>query len=643
MNRHIDADRFHRTMVMKQRKRLGEVLKDAGHIESSELERVVEEQRGKAVRLGELLLERNLIRKEDLIPALEESTHYKYVDCQQVPVSDEALKAVPVQLAKKHCLLPMYIEDGKLAVAMSSPQSLNAIDELQFATGKLILPHLGFERDIKAAIVRWYGEDAEAGNESEQHKSLQLAESDLGALEFLTLGTAEANLEAHREMEAERRKQRTPATQVVSSILAAAVIRKASDVHIDPQERKILVRLRVDGMMQDLMELPREQQGSVVSRIKILADMDIAERRVPQDGRFLLRFRSEKIDLRAATLPTQHGEKIVIRLLDPKATRVSFADLGIPTAGHERITEVLAKPQGMLLVVGPTGSGKTTTLYAAINCLRSRPVNIITVEDPVEYVLEGINQVQVNQKSGRSFANSLRSILRQDPNVIMVGEIRDAETAEIALTASQTGHLLLSTLHTNDSVSAITRLIDLNIPPFLVASSITGIIAQRLVRRLCSCAREVEIPFAYAMRLQEAGIYDHRTTAFAPVGCRKCDHNGYKGRLGVYEILVSDEEIRNLIRCEASPDQIREQARSAGMRLLQEEAFEKVQMGLTSLEEVFRVIPFSAGSSTQCVRCRRMLSPEFVICPFCGTTPSLKNSRHQSKSSATSCTGGNRP
>ncbi len=628
---------------MKNKRRLGEVLKDSGHIGASDLEKAIEEQKGKAIRLGELLLERNLIQRDDLIPALEETTLYKYVDCRAVRVSDDALGSIPVQLAKKHCVLPLFYEEGRLAVAMASPQTLNTLDELQFASGKIVVPYLGFEKDIRAAIAKWYGDDAEQIGDPEQKNSLRLAESDLGTLEFLTSDTTESNLDAHRELEAERRKQRTPATQIVSSILAAAVTRKASDVHIDPQERKLLVRLRIDGMLQDLMELPREHQGSVISRIKILADMDIAERRIPQDGRFLLRFRSEKIDLRASTLPTQHGEKIVIRLLDPKATRVSFADLGIPPAGHEYLSEVLSKPQGMLLVVGPTGSGKTTTLYAAINFLRTRSVNIITVEDPVEYVLEGINQVQVNPKSGRSFASSLRSILRQDPNVIMVGEIRDAEAAEIALTASQTGHLLLSTLHTNDSISVISRLMDLDIPPYLIASSLTGIISQRLVRRLCSCRKEIDLPAPFAIRLAEAGLVDYGGKTFASVGCKKCDFQGYKGRLGVFEILILDETLRNLIRCEASPEEIRDQARNAGLRLLQEEALEKVQIGLTSLDEVFRVIPFSPGSSsTLCVRCHRLLSPEFVLCPFCGTTPSIKGSRHQSKPSVNAFSRGNR-
>lgn len=617
---------------MKKIKRLGEVLRESGRINSSDLEKAIEDQKSRAIRLGELLLERNLIKREDLIPALEEATYYKYMDCRTVTVASEALQLVPFSLAKKHCSLPLYHEDGKLAVVMSSPQALNALDELQFASGMRIAPFLGFEREIREAIAKWYGDDPEENEASDQQHALRLRENDLGTLEFLTADSRESNLEAHRELEAEKRKQLTPATQVVSSILAAAVTRKASDIHIDPQEKGILVRLRIDGILRDLIELSREQQGSVISRIKILSDMDIAERRVPQDGRFLVRFRSEKLDLRVSTLPTQHGEKIVIRLLDPRATRVSFLDLGISQEHAERITGILLRPQGMLLVAGPTGSGKTTTLYAAINVLRSRPVNIITVENPIEYVLDGINQVQVNPKSGRSFAGSLRSILRQDPNVIMVGEIRDTETAEIALTASQTGHLLLSTIHTNDSVSVITRLVDLNIPPFLVASSITGIIAQRLVRRLCTCRLETKISAPYAKLLAAAGLSDLKIPVYAPGSCHECDNSGYKGRLGVFEILTLDEELRNLIRSEASPEQIRDQARNKGWRPLQEEAFDKVRMGLTSLEEVFRVISFSAGNSEQCACCSRMLAPEFLLCPYCGASRPKKSTKDRSKS-----------
>jgi type II secretory ATPase GspE/PulE/Tfp pilus assembly ATPase PilB-like protein len=355
-----------------------------------------------------------------------------------------------------------------------------------------------------------------------------------------------------------------------------------------------------------------------VSRVKILADMDIAERRVPQDGRFLVQIGGSHLDLRVSTLPTHYGEKVVMRLLDPSSTRVGFTELGLDEHNSKALSTILSMPQGMLLVTGPTGSGKSTTLYSAINALRSPNINIITVEDPVEYKIEEINQVQVNPKIGLTFATCLRSILRQDPNVIMVGEIRDIETAEIALRASQTGHMVLSTLHTNDAISAITRLLDLGVPPFLIASSLTAIIAQRLVRKLCACRDEVPMTPDYASRLLSAGIVDFESKMYQPVGCAKCEDSGYKGRTGIYEMLIVDDQIRNAIRGGVRDDEVRNMARSGGMRLMQEDALEKVKAGITTIEEVLRVISFEQALAMRCRNCGKALAPTFLFCPYCG-------------------------
>jgi len=604
---------------MKEKKSLGRILMERGTLTAANLEKAIEQQRIVAMHLGELLLSRQVVSKESLIPALEEVTGCEYFDCRTAEVDPEILSLIPVDIATRNCVFPVSITNGRLMVVMSIPQRLNLIDELSFVSGKTIIPRLGFENEISEAIDKWYGKPKELEAEYENHKFLELEESNMGDMEFLSSSSRKAQVEAYREYESEQRLIKTEATKIVSSLLTAAIRKKASDIHLDPQIKGIMVRLRIDGILQDIKMIPEKHQAKVTSRIKILADMDISERRVPQDGRILVKLNNLKLDLRVATLPTQYGEKVVIRILDTANAAVDFAELGFSSRDKECILSCLERPQGMLLVCGPTGSGKTTTLYAAINTLRKQPLNIITIEDPVEYVIEGINQVQVNQKSGRTFSGCLRSILRQDPNVIMVGEIRDTETAEIALTASQTGHLLLSTVHTNDSISAITRLTDLKIAPFLTASSLTGVIAQRLVRKLCSCRREGSIPPQYANRLKAAGIHDLSGSVYEPGGCIECDNTGYRGRLCTTEVLIIDEEIQNLIRKGAYHDQIRENARKNGFTTLQEAAWEKVRLGLTSLEEIFRLIPFNDESAQRCHHCSRILSPEFVVCPFCGT------------------------
>ena len=578
-----------RIAAQVRKRKLGEVLQERGHISQHNLTRAMQEQAGKTILLGELLLGRGLVSKDDLVAALEQVTGLRYVDCGSATVDDNMLKFVPRRVADRYCALPLCREGNKLVTVMAEPQNLHSLDELRFASGMDISPRLGFRAEIKLAIEKHYARAALSA--AEEEGALPAEEKELPEIEFFTTSSRESNQEAIREFQADLRKQTTPAVRLVSTIISAAATKNASDIHIDPQGTRTVVRIRVDGILRDLMEVPSRLQESLISRIKIIADMDIAERRAPQDGRLLARVGRDQIDLRVSTLPTHYGEKVVIRLLDARSALVHFIDLGLSQEDSDLLAQMLAEPQGMLLVTGPTGSGKTTTLYAALNRLRSRTLNIITVEDPIEYVLEGINQVQVKYKLGRAFADCLRSILRQDPNVIMLGEIRDSETAEIALTAAQTGHLVLSTLHTNDSVSAITRLIDLNVPPFLVSSSVSGIIAQRLVRRLCSCRDEVAMSPEYRARLLAAGVEDVETRMYIPVGCSLCDDTGYQGRIGIYEVLVADEGICSAIRAGAEPHEIRSLARSNGMKLMQEQALTKVRMGLTSLDEVLRVVP----------------------------------------------------
>jgi type IV pilus assembly protein PilB len=604
------------------RKRLGDLLQERGRVSQNDIESAVLEQQRTSVRLGELLLQRGLVDKNELVAALEETTHTKYVDCQATPVDSQVLALIPRTVAARCSVLPLFLEGKRLVVVMAEPQNLSAIDEIKFISSMEISPRLGFAAEIHAAIDMHYGpatpEDDEAKADTKDENLLQIDEADASNIEFFTNEARGSEEDAIKEFHAAMSKQRTPAVRLFSTLVAAASDKKASDIHIDPQASTTVVRLRVDGILRDLMQVPLQLQESLVSRIKILANMDIAERRAPQDGRVMVRVGTNKLDLRVATLSTHYGEKVVIRLLDPRAARIGFPDLGLSPEQLGIVTEILANPQCMFLVTGPTGSGKTTTLYAGLNMVRSRAVNVITVEDPIEYMLEGINQVQVHTKAGRTFAKCLRSILRQDPNVIMVGEIRDAETAEIALTAAQTGHLVLSTLHTNDSISAIMRLTDLGVSPSLIAASMSAVIAQRLVRRLCSCRDEVAMTPQFAARLSAGGFSEFESKMLVPVGCPACDGTGYKGRVGIFEILVFDEELRYLIRSNAPPAEIRSHVRASGLRSFQEEALEKIRQGVTSLEEVFRVIPFIAASPSRCRVCKRHLTPDFLLCPYCG-------------------------
>src|SRR5580692_10688536 len=547
-----------------KRKKLGELLLDRGYLTPANLQKLFKEQEGNMVRLGELILERGLVDKSILVKALEEVSRVPYLDCTTIQCDKAALQLVPNAMAIRLSVLPIEMDQTRLVVAMVEPQNIATIDELRFSTGKDILPRFGFRVEILSAIVRNY-----VGLENAAPASHPASTSEEGAttdVEFISTSSRQANQEAIREIQAELTQRRTPAVRLVSDIIQQAMLKKASDIHIEPQATATIVRIRVDGILRELESIPRNVQNSLVSRIKILSDMDIGERRAPQDGRFMVAVGQRRVDMRVSTLPTQYGEKVVMRLLEASAPISSFADLGLPRAVADRVRQLIALPQGMLLVTGPTGSGKSTTLYSALNLLRKPAVNIVTVEDPVEYALSGINQVHVNTKAGLTFASCLRSILRQDPNVIMIGEIRDLETAEIAMKAAQTGHMVLSTLHTNDSISAVARLLDLGVPSFLLGSSLTGILAQRLLRKLCACHVQHTLTMDERDRLAASGWFSPPENVPWPKGCERCDSTGYKGRKGIYELLVIDEPIRAILRSGYKPDLVKAAARAAGMR-----------------------------------------------------------------------------
>jgi type IV pilus assembly protein PilB len=591
------------------KKRIGDVLLESGQITEQDLNRALAIQKEKKLRLGEALLHTN-IAKTNVGKAIEEVQGVPFIQCPD-DISPEVLATVPRAIAVRCCALPLRVNDRILVVALADPQNLTHLDELQFCSGKLISPRFSFTEDIVAAIKKFYGEDRFADIPVPQRpevKSSQVAEvefekdsfSDVAVddIEFVTASTQDESKDAQAAT-----LQDTLAVRLVSMILAKAAQKRASDIHIEPQIRGTTVRLRIDGILREFMTIPSEHQSAVVSRIKIIADLDISERRLPQDGRFLMLFRERRLDVRVSSLPTHFGEKIVMRVLDPYSTLSSFDQLGFSLEYAEVIKRLLTMPEGMVIVTGPTGSGKSTTLYVCLNHLRSPTRNIITAEDPVEYMLEGVNQIQVRPKVGLTFATCLPSILRQDPDVIMVGEIRDAQTAEIALRASQTGHLVLSTLHTNDSIAAITRLLDLGIPRYLI-SAVSGIIGQRLLRRLCSCRRVLPATPHYQERLASIGLTGEVSEMHQPAGCELCENTGYKGRVGIYELLLIDERVREAIDIGARPDEIRHILRDSGFRTMREAALMKLTQGLTTLEEVTRVLPmhptstFTSTSST---------------------------------------------
>ena len=615
-----------------KKKRLGEALRERGKISAADLQNMISKQQGTLIHLGELLLDRGIVTKEDLADALEEVSRIPYIDCSSVTPEPEVLNLIPRAMAERLSVLPIRIEQKRLIVCMVAPQNLVTLDELRFNTGLEISPRQSFRIELQAAITQHYSN----GSQKLARPSAveKLAPNQWQEIEFVSTSSRQANQEAMQEMQADLRQRKTPAVQLVSEIIQIAIAKQASDIHIEPRATETIVRVRVDGVLRDLQSVPRTLQTSLISRIKILSDMDIAERRAPQDGRFMVTIGSRHLDLRVSALPTQYGEKVVIRLLEASAPLTSLFELGMQADVSEYLWQLLTQPQGMILVTGPTGSGKSTTLYSCLNKLQKPAVNIVTVEDPVEYVLPGINQAHVNTKAGLTFASCLRSILRQDPNIIMVGEIRDRETAEIAMKAAQTGHLVLSTLHTNDSISAIVRLLDLGIPGYLIASSMTGILAQRLVRKLCPCHSVQPATPEFQSQLAQMGASRPPATMAVPIGCEKCDHTGYKGRIGIYELLRVDDSIRTVIRTSGNIEEIRGISRANGMRLMLEDAMEKLRIGMTTLEEIFRVVPTENVSHADCPKCNERILPMFKFCPHCGTknavpsNPSRSSSRH---------------
>ena len=526
--------------------------------------------------LGEALVERGLLLREDLLRAWASLLGIPFWDVLETNgIKGEVLSRIPIHFARKHKLVPARLEEGGVWVAMADPFNLEVLDDLRVRLGMEVWPGLSLEGEVTRAINRLY------------HESGTSAEEVLADLEGLGDGRSLQDLEESEDLL--DASTDAPVIKLVNTVLSQAVRVRASDIHIEPYHREIKVRYRVDGVLYNSLTPSKNLHSAIVSRIKVMAKMNIAEKRLPQDGRIRLKVADRDFDIRVSTLPTSFGERVVMRLLDKTTVLIGLEEIGLSHQQMEIMERLISAPNGIILVTGPTGSGKTTTLYAALNRINSPDKNIITIEDPVEYQLQGIGQIQVNTKIGLTFAKGLRSIVRQDPDVILVGEIRDSETAEIAIHAALTGHLVFSTLHTNDAAGAITRLIDMGVEPFLVCSSVNAILAQRLVRVICPQCKEAYRADPRAMGQLGMTGGDGEVVLYRGRGCEHCHHTGYRGRSGIFEFLLMDETIRSLVIRTSDATALKRAAMERGMRTLREDGVRKVLDGTTTLEEVLRV------------------------------------------------------
>lgn len=567
---------------------IGEIFVTSGLVTSEQMQQALEKQRQlkSQEQIGDLLVSMGLITERDRVRCLGEQWGVPYVDLSDVVIEEDVIYCVGQEIARRFKVVPLERSGNKLTLAMKNPLDIFAIDEIRLITGKEVEPVIATEEDIIAAITANYRSDVNFG----------VAVSDVmkditDASITITAGDEDDDrltIEQLKELSGE-----APVVRLANMIISRAIADKASDIHVEPAKDSLRIRYRVDGILSDGMVLPKKAQASITSRFKIMADMDIAEKRAPQDGRISATIEGKPFDFRVSTLPCVFGEKIVMRVLDKANISVGLHKLGLLPYTFDMFESMIQRTYGIILVTGPTGSGKSTTLYSVLSKLNSGEKNILTIEDPVEYELSGITQSMVNNRAGMTFASGLRSMLRQDPNIIMVGEMRDQETAMIAIEAALTGHLVISTLHTNDAPGAIARLLDMGIESFMIASSVAGVMAQRLLRTVCAkCKTQYTPPKDAIKRLgMNLDILDKGdVTFYRGRGCDACKGTGYKGRVGVYELMPITDKVRELILARASSYAIREAAIEAGMRTLKDDAMEKILLGITTLEESLRVI-----------------------------------------------------
>ena len=553
-------------------KQLGQILIEQGLLTAEQLQQAVEEHDRSGRLLGRVLIDLGFVKEADLVRALAEQVGLEFVDLSDYRVDAASAALLPDNVARRYRALPIGERDGKLLVAMSDPANVYALDDIRIITKHEVHPVVATASDIDAAIRRF----ASAGQEVEEIAD-EIAE-----------GKAETDDIAALEMAVEE----APIVKLVTAIINQAVGDRAADIHIEPTEKDVRVRFRVDGVLHEVMHSPKKIQSGLLSRFKILADLNIAETRLPQDGRISMRIGGKNIDLRVATLPTVYGERMLLRILDRSTALIKLEELGFTDKAYRDYEEAFRKPYGAMVITGPTGSGKTTTMYATLNVLNDPTKNVITVEDPVEYRLKGTNQMQINPKAGLTFANSLRAILRADPDIVLIGEVRDRETAMIAVESALTGHLVLTSLHTNDAASAITRLVEMEVETFLVVSAIDCIVAQRLARVLCDRCKEPYEPDA--AELATAGYSESEWSEipqlYRAVGCPACSKTGYRGRMGIFEVLPLSEEIEKLTLEKASATLIEQAGVEQGMVPLRQDGLAKAKKGMTSVQEVLRVV-----------------------------------------------------
>ena len=571
--------------------RLGDILVEQGAISPEQLRQGLELQTTTGQRLGNVLISLGWADEEQVTKARSVQMEAVYADMTQEVPDPFAVALVSFELAQRYLLVPLSVDGsidgkpGRIRLAMVDPWDVGAIDHIQRETRRRVEPLLASETGLQSALERAYH-----ASQNDAHSSAMSETIELASLDSLDLVVPdEADLDVS---DAVKQGEQAPVIRFVNTLFSEAVRRRTSDIHIEPRKKDFLIRYRVDGQLQTIKTVPRSLLAATVSRIKILGEMDIAERRLPLDGRIALRVEGKNIDLRVSTLPTQYGERVVMRILDRSTASMSLGDLGFSDHNLLAFNSLIGKPHGIILVTGPTGSGKTTTLYAALNALKSPTTNIITCEDPVEYELEGISQSNVNERAGLTFARQLRAILRQDPDVVLVGEIRDAETAEIAFRAALTGHLVLSTLHCNEAAGAVSRLLDMGVAPFLIASTVVGVVAQRLVRRLCPHCKEEYFPDDDTLAMYRAlgGEVSPGLMLYRGKGCAKCEGNGTRGRVAVHEVLVANTHIHRLTMEAAETHVIRGAAIANGMIPMIGDGMDKVRQGLTPLEDVQRKI-----------------------------------------------------
>jgi type IV pilus assembly protein PilB len=571
--------------------RLGELLLREKRVTTGQLQEALNHQRQNGGRLGASLVKLGFLADDDIADAISRQSGVPTINLREVSLDPAVVRLISGESASKYNVLPVARSGTTLTLAMADPTNVFAMDDIKFMTGLHVEPVVAAENAIREAITRYFGNKADLGS--------ALKGSELASRALEELGLQDDSLEVVADAEEidaaslERQGGEAPIVKLVNALMLSAIQKGASDIHIEPYEKEMRIRFRIDGQLQAVMSPALRYRDAIVSRIKIMARLDIAEKRLPQDGRIKARFvdrgRNRDIDFRVSVLPTLFGEKVVLRLLDPEGLKLDMARLGFSPDALERFDKAIRKPWGMVLVTGPTGSGKTNTLYSSLAQINQPGVNIMTAEDPVEFNLPGINQVQVRENIGLSFAHVLRSFLRQDPNIILVGEIRDSETAAIAVKAALTGHLVLSTLHTNDAPSSVSRLVNMGVEPFLVANSVNLVCAQRLVRRICEHCKE---PWDVSpAKLIDAGVDAVDAPAFQAFrgrGCDRCNGSGYKGRVGVFEVMEMSEGLRDAVIAGAPSTDVRRLAMREGMTTLRQSGLQKVREGVTTIEEVVR-------------------------------------------------------